>query len=70
MEYKKEIKIIVEHFSDQKWFTDALQAVADERDRRTRRASFIAARQAEFVGKTNRPEIEKNIGKEFDESEA
>ena len=67
---RKSIEIIIEHFKDQKWFTDALEERAKTRDRRTRRAAYIAARQAEFIGKSTRPAIEAALGKEFDDKEA
>ena len=67
---RKSIEIIIEHFKTEKWFTDALKARDDARDKRTRRAAYIGARQAEFIGKSTRPAIEAALGKEFDDKEA
>jgi len=63
------IKLIIEHNREMKWFQDALAAFKADKDRRTRRAAYIAARQDEWLGKPNRAEIEKRIGEEFDAQE-
>ena len=67
---RKSIEIIIEHFKDQKWFMDALADRAKAQDRRNRRAAYMASRANEVIGKANRADLEKAIGKEFDEGGA
>ena len=45
------LKVIIEHNTGVKWFDDALAGVQAKRDKRTRIANAINARQLDFIGK-------------------